>query len=140
MAIPDVLAALQASAAAVLAAQRNIFETRRQVFQSQAAVIREKRLQTLERCQKLAAVGKPGPPPAQIHRDVDGHEERQLGCNPRYREGEDRSALFRRPDRNDFILLFSLGMGSGLVVTVRSTRELAQIDVDDRGREQRKKL
>jgi HlyD family secretion protein len=34
-----------ASAAAVLTAQRNIFETRRQVFQSQAAVIREKRLQ-----------------------------------------------------------------------------------------------
>jgi HlyD family secretion protein len=60
MAIPDVLAALQASVAAVLAVQRNIFETRRQVFQSQAAVIREKRLQTLERCQKLAAIGKPG--------------------------------------------------------------------------------
>ena len=79
MAIPDVLAALQASAAAVLAVQRNIFETRRQVFQSQAAVIREKRLQTLERCQKLAAIGKPGAPPAQIHRDVDGHEERRVG-------------------------------------------------------------
>jgi HlyD family secretion protein len=34
-----------ASAAAVLTAQRNIFEARRQVFQSQSAVIREKRLQ-----------------------------------------------------------------------------------------------
>jgi HlyD family secretion protein len=34
-----------ASAAAVLTAQRNIFETRRQVFQSQVAVIREKRIQ-----------------------------------------------------------------------------------------------
>jgi HlyD family secretion protein len=33
------------SVAAVLTAQRNIFETRRQVFQSQVAVIREKRLQ-----------------------------------------------------------------------------------------------
>jgi HlyD family secretion protein len=33
------------SAAAVLTAQLNIFETRRQVFQSQVAVIREKRLQ-----------------------------------------------------------------------------------------------
>ena len=34
-----------ASAAAVLTAQRNIFETRRQVFRSQLAVVREKRLQ-----------------------------------------------------------------------------------------------
>jgi HlyD family secretion protein len=55
MAIPDVLAALQASAAAVLAAQRNIFETRRQVFQSRAAVIREKRLQLDKEIEGLKA-------------------------------------------------------------------------------------
>jgi HlyD family secretion protein len=44
-----------ASAAAVLAAQRNIFETRRQVFQSQAAVIREKRLQVEKEIEGLKA-------------------------------------------------------------------------------------
>jgi HlyD family secretion protein len=44
-----------ASAAAVLAAQRNIFETRRQVFQSQAAVIREKRLQVDKEIEGLKA-------------------------------------------------------------------------------------
>jgi HlyD family secretion protein len=44
-----------ASAAAVLAAQRNIFETRRQVFQSQAAVIREKKLQVDKEIEGLKA-------------------------------------------------------------------------------------
>ncbi len=44
-----------ASAAAVLAAQRNIFETRRQVFQSQAAVIREKRVQVEKEIEGLKA-------------------------------------------------------------------------------------
>lgn len=44
-----------ASAAAVLTAQRNIFEARRQVFQSQAAVIREKRLQVDKEIEGLRA-------------------------------------------------------------------------------------
>jgi HlyD family secretion protein len=44
-----------ASAAAILAAQRNIFETRRQVFQSQAAVIREKRLEIDKEIEGLKA-------------------------------------------------------------------------------------
>jgi HlyD family secretion protein len=43
------------SAAAVLTAQRNIFEARRQVFQSQGAVIREKRLQVEKEIEGLKA-------------------------------------------------------------------------------------
>ena len=43
------------SAAAVLTAQQNIFEARRQVFQSQAAVIREKRLQVEKEIEGLKA-------------------------------------------------------------------------------------
>lgn len=45
------------SAAAVLTAQQNIFEARRQVFQSQAAVIREKRLQVEKEIEGLKAQG-----------------------------------------------------------------------------------
>jgi hypothetical protein len=44
-----------------------------------------------------------------------------------------QSALFCRPDRNNITLLFGLGMSFTLMVAVRSARELAQIDVDDRG-------
>jgi HlyD family secretion protein len=44
-----------ASAAVALAAQRTIFETRRQVFQSQAAVVREKRLQVVKEIEGLKA-------------------------------------------------------------------------------------
>ena len=51
-----------------------------------------------------------------------------------------QSALFCRSDRNNVILLFSLGMSFTLVVAVRSARKLAQIDVDDRGCEQRNEL
>src|SRR5450755_770664 len=38
--------------------------------------------QTLEKSQKLSAVGNMGPPSAQIHRDVDGDEKRQITCDP----------------------------------------------------------
>ncbi len=44
-----------ASAATMLSAQQNIFETRRQVFQSQVAVIREKRLQVDKEIEGLKA-------------------------------------------------------------------------------------
>lgn len=44
-----------AAAAAVLTVQHNIFEARRQVFQSQAAVIREKRLQVEKEIEGLRA-------------------------------------------------------------------------------------
>src|ERR1700730_13179581 len=47
--------------------------------------------ETLERPQKLAATGNLGPPPAQIHRDVDGHEKRQIARNPCYRADEDHA-------------------------------------------------
>lgn len=43
------------SAATVLTAQQNIFETRRQAFQSQAAVIRERRLQVAREIEGLKA-------------------------------------------------------------------------------------
>ncbi len=43
------------AAAAVLIAQQNIFETRRQVFQSQASVLREKRLQVAREIEGLKA-------------------------------------------------------------------------------------
>ena len=45
--------------------------------------------ETLERSQRLAAVGNPGPPSSQVHRDVDGHEKRQIACNPDDRGDED---------------------------------------------------
>src|SRR5207253_10108413 len=35
---------------------------------------------TLEKSEKLAAIGHLGPPSAQVHRDIDGHEKRQIGC------------------------------------------------------------
>jgi HlyD family secretion protein len=44
-----------ASVASVLAAQQNIFETRRQVFESQVAVLREKRLQVEREIEGLQA-------------------------------------------------------------------------------------
>src|SRR4030081_292522 len=47
--------------------------------------------ETLERSQKLAAIANLGPPSAQIHRDVDGHEKRQIACNPDDRDGEDHA-------------------------------------------------
>ena len=47
--------------------------------------------ETLERSQKLAAIGYPGPPSAQVHRDVDGHEKRQIARNPDDRHGEDHA-------------------------------------------------
>ncbi|MBI5263571.1 MAG: HlyD family type I secretion periplasmic adaptor subunit [Bradyrhizobium sp.] len=43
------------AAAAVVMAQQNIFETRRQVFQSQAAVIRERKLQVVKEIEGLKA-------------------------------------------------------------------------------------
>ena len=46
---------LFASVAVVLAGQQKIFETRRQVFQSQAAVIREKRSQVEKEIEGLKA-------------------------------------------------------------------------------------
>src|SRR5712692_5036203 len=49
--------------------------------------------ETIERSQKLAAIGNLGPPSAQIHRDVDGHEKRQIACNPDDRDGEDHAYL-----------------------------------------------
>src|ERR1700732_544473 len=47
---------------------------------------------TLERSETLAAVGNPGLPSAQVHRDVDAHEKRQIACNPCYRDGEDHAS------------------------------------------------
>jgi len=47
--------------------------------------------ETLERPQKLAAIGDFGPPSAQIHRDVDDHEKHQIAYNPDDRDGEDRA-------------------------------------------------
>src|SRR5260370_24950932 len=44
--------------------------------------------ETLERAEMLAAIGNPGPPSAQVHRDVDGDEKPQIACNPCYRDGE----------------------------------------------------
>jgi len=48
---------------------------------------------TLERSEKLAAIADLGPPSAQVHRDVDGHEKRQIACNPHNRDGEDHANL-----------------------------------------------
>src|SRR6202051_4785650 len=48
---------------------------------------------TLERTEKPAAVADLGPPSAQIHRDVDGHEKRQIAGDPDDREHEDRAHL-----------------------------------------------
>src|SRR6266852_5109694 len=45
--------------------------------------------ETLERSQKLAAIGNLGPPSAQVHRDVDGHEKRQIACTPDDGDGEE---------------------------------------------------
>ncbi len=45
------------AAAAVMTAQQNIFETRRQVFQSQVTVLREKRLQVAKEIEGLRAQG-----------------------------------------------------------------------------------
>src|SRR5882757_6884235 len=45
----------------------------------------------LERTQKLAAIGNLGPPSAQVHRDVDGHEKRQIACNSDDDDGEDHA-------------------------------------------------
>src|SRR5581483_8197323 len=47
--------------------------------------------QTLERSQKLAAVGNPGSPSSEVHRDVDGHEKRQIACNSDDCDGEDHA-------------------------------------------------
>src|ERR1700732_5339927 len=44
--------------------------------------------ETLERSEKPAAIGNVGPPSAQIHRDVDGHEKRQIARNPDDRDDE----------------------------------------------------
>src|ERR1700730_3023205 len=46
--------------------------------------------ETLKRSQKLAAVGN-RPPSSQVHRDVDGHEKRQIACNPDDCDGEDHA-------------------------------------------------
>src|SRR6266516_1408807 len=48
---------------------------------------------TLERSQKLAAIGNQGPPSAQIHRDVDGHEKRQIAGQPYECNRENRPNL-----------------------------------------------
>ena len=47
--------------------------------------------ETLERSQKLAAIGNPGPPSIKVHRDVDGHEKRQIARDPGDRDGEDHA-------------------------------------------------
>src|ERR1700722_10478742 len=46
--------------------------------------------QTLERAQKLATPGSAGPPSAQVHRDVDGDEKRQIARNPDERGDEEQ--------------------------------------------------
>src|SRR5216683_3300091 len=47
--------------------------------------------ETLKRSQKLAAVGNLGPPSSEVHRDVDGHEKRQVACDPDDRYGQDHA-------------------------------------------------
>jgi len=47
--------------------------------------------ETLERSEKLAAAGDFGPPSAEIHRDVDGHQKRQIGDDPRDRDDQDHA-------------------------------------------------
>src|SRR6202040_2225192 len=44
-------------------------------------------MEALERSQKLAAIGNLGPPSAEVHRGVDGHEKRQIN---RYPDDRDR--------------------------------------------------
>jgi HlyD family secretion protein len=57
------------SVAAVLSGQQNIFETRRQVFQSQAAINREKRLQVEKEIEGLRAQGSAATKRVAIVRD-----------------------------------------------------------------------
>src|ERR1700730_14227277 len=47
--------------------------------------------QTLEKSQKLAAAGGLGPPSSEVHRDVDGHEKRQIAYDSCYRDDEDHA-------------------------------------------------
>ena len=48
-------------------------------------------METLERFQKLAAIGKVCLPSAEIHRYVDGHEKGQITCDPDDRDREDQA-------------------------------------------------
>src|SRR5258708_8939746 len=62
---------------------------RREVVRHHPA--RARIMETLERSEGLAAIGKVCLPSAEIHRDVDGHEKSQISYNPGDRDGEDHA-------------------------------------------------
>src|SRR3984893_11546661 len=47
--------------------------------------------ETLEGSEKLAAIANLRPPSVELHRDVDGHQKRQIGYNPGDGDAEDHA-------------------------------------------------
>src|SRR5205809_640496 len=56
-----------------------------------SASARARVTQTLASFQSLTVAGAPGAPAAQVHRDVDRHEKRQIADDPNDRDGEDHA-------------------------------------------------